>query len=159
MDAKRVDEIVEAVVRELMAASARTAPAAAPLPVTPSALAPIASIPIPAPAPVRPSGELPALSIDLDDPTTPEMRAQPHLDAPDDREGLLALMATTPARIGLGRAGPRYRTAPWLLFRRRPGRDAGYALPRRGRSTAGRAGAVQGADLRHRRQAGIPAAP
>ncbi len=56
------------------------------------------------------------LKIDLDDPTTPEMRSLPGIDRPQDAEGLQALMASTPARIGTGRAGTRFRTRPWLLF-------------------------------------------
>ncbi len=40
----------------------------------------------------------------------------PGIGKPQDAEGLQALMATTTARIGVGRAGPRFRTASWLLF-------------------------------------------
>ncbi len=36
---------------------------------------------------------------------------------PADPEGLKRIKATTPARIGLWRAGPRYKLEPWLRFR------------------------------------------
>jgi ethanolamine ammonia-lyase small subunit len=56
------------------------------------------------------------LSIDLPDPTAEENRRKPGVANPIDPEGLRALMATTPTRIGVGRAGPRPRTATLLLF-------------------------------------------
>lgn len=56
------------------------------------------------------------LVIDLGDPTLSEARRRPGIDHPIDREGLEALMAATPARIGVGRCGPRPRTAALLLF-------------------------------------------
>jgi ethanolamine ammonia-lyase small subunit len=59
------------------------------------------------------SGEL---VIDLPDPTLPEHRYAPGVKNPCDMEGLRNLMATTTARIGVGRAGPRPRTASLLLF-------------------------------------------
>ncbi len=57
------------------------------------------------------------LVIDLPDPTLPEFRYKPGVKSPYDPEGLRNLMATTTARIGVGRAGPRPRTASLLLFR------------------------------------------
>jgi ethanolamine ammonia-lyase small subunit len=56
------------------------------------------------------------LIIDLPDPTTPQARQTPRVDHPQDAKRLHALMASTGARIGVGRAGPRYRTADLLLF-------------------------------------------
>ena len=56
------------------------------------------------------------LSIDLPDPTLPEFRNKPRIRNPKDAQGLNALMASTSARIGVGRAGPRYSTASLLLF-------------------------------------------
>lgn len=56
------------------------------------------------------------LTIDLPDPTTEEMRRSPGVDDPIDPEGLQALMSTTTARIGGGRAGSRLRTKSLLLF-------------------------------------------
>jgi len=64
----------------------------------------------------RKSGTASELTIDLDDPTTAARRSEPGIDQPQNTEGLQALMAATPARIGTGRAGPRFRTRPWLLF-------------------------------------------
>lgn len=54
--------------------------------------------------------------IDLDDPTLPEARQRPGIEKPINPDGLRALMAATPARIGVGRSGPRPRTAASLLF-------------------------------------------
>jgi len=56
------------------------------------------------------------LVIDLPDPTLPEHRQEPGVEHPCDPEGLRNLMSTTTARIGVGRAGPRPRTASLLLF-------------------------------------------
>ena len=56
------------------------------------------------------------LQIDLDDPTLPEARQRPGIERPINPDGLRALMAATPARIGVGRSGPRPRTAASLLF-------------------------------------------
>jgi len=54
--------------------------------------------------------------IDLDDPTLPAARQRPGIEKPINSDGLRALMAATPARIGVGRSGPRPRTAASLLF-------------------------------------------
>jgi len=56
------------------------------------------------------------LQIDLDDPTLPAARQRPGIERPINPDGLRALMAATPARIGVGRSGPRPRTATNLLF-------------------------------------------
>lgn len=56
------------------------------------------------------------LTIDLPDPTGDEYRRKPGVANPIDPEGLRALMAATPTRIGVGRAGPRPRTSALLLF-------------------------------------------
>ena len=56
------------------------------------------------------------LQIDLPDPATNEARNTPRVKNPKDPQGLRALMASTTARIGVGRAGPRYRTSSLLLF-------------------------------------------
>src|SRR6185295_6715254 len=99
MEEARINAIVEAVIREL-AGSASSAPAAA------------SPAPASAPAPAPPSD----LTIDLPDPTTPARRYQPGVHNPRDPDALRALVASTTARIGVGRAGPRYRTGPLLLF-------------------------------------------
>ena len=56
------------------------------------------------------------LQIDLPDPSTNEFRNTSRVKNPKDPQGLRALMASTTARIGVGRAGPRYSTASLLLF-------------------------------------------
>jgi ethanolamine ammonia-lyase small subunit len=96
MDDARINAIVEGVLRELTA-SQGAAPAV-PAPMVPAAASP---------------GDL---TIDLPDPTTPDRRLRPGVANPRDPEALRALMASTTARIGVGRAGPRYRTGPLLLF-------------------------------------------
>ncbi len=76
------------------------------------------SIPVSSPPPQK--TESPAsqteILIDLPDPTTDEMRQSPGVDDPIDADGLAALISTTTARIGGGRAGPRLRTNSLLLF-------------------------------------------
>jgi ethanolamine ammonia-lyase small subunit len=69
-------------------------------------------------AAVQPVGEVDTddLQIDLEDPTLPAARQRPGIDKPLNPDGLRALMAATPARIGVGRCGPRPRTASSLLF-------------------------------------------
>ncbi|MDQ2693539.1 MAG: ethanolamine ammonia-lyase subunit EutC, partial [Chloroflexota bacterium] len=112
--------IVDAIVRELQSSgavktngspagtrsdTAASTPAASPLS-TSSAV------------PVKPRSATPSagLNIDLPDPTSRDMRSTPRVKNPKDAQALKALMASTPARIGVGRAGPRYSTASLLLF-------------------------------------------
>jgi ethanolamine ammonia-lyase small subunit len=97
MDEVRLQALVDAVLRELRATGAVPIPSGQPAP---------------PPLPATP-GEL---AIDLPDPTTPAARAVPGVANPRDPEALRALMAATTARIGVGRAGPRYRTAALLRF-------------------------------------------
>ncbi|MCG3210685.1 MAG: Ethanolamine ammonia-lyase light chain [Anaerolineae bacterium] len=56
------------------------------------------------------------ITIDLPDPTLPAARQRAGLQNPRHAEGAAALQATTPARIGVGRAGARPRTGTILLF-------------------------------------------
>ena len=67
----------------------------------------------PAAAPASAEGEV---VIDLPDPTEDALRRRIGVDEPVDAEGLANLCATTTARIGVGRAGPRPRTNALLLF-------------------------------------------
>ena len=53
----------------------------------------------------------------LPDITTVDLRQQYLVDDPADGAAFLALKAKTPARLGLGRAGTRYKTATMLRFR------------------------------------------
>lgn len=69
-----------------------------------------------APSTSTPADNNPALTIDLPDPTTAAERYAPGVTQPADPEGLHALVASTTARIGVGRAGPRYSTPSLLLF-------------------------------------------
>ena len=54
--------------------------------------------------------------LDLPDPTLAENRRVIGVRNPGDEEGLRNLCATTTARLGVGRAGPRPRTKSLLLF-------------------------------------------
>jgi len=89
-----IEAIVQAVVAELRKRGVAPAVAAAP---------PVKAAP----------GEL---VIDLPDPTLPEFRRAIGVENPYDLEGLRNLCATTTARLGVGRAGPRPRTRSLLLF-------------------------------------------
>jgi ethanolamine ammonia-lyase small subunit len=55
------------------------------------------------------------ISIDLPDPTLPAHRYKPRRQNAQDPDALAALIASTTARIGVGRAGPRYSTFALLL--------------------------------------------
>ena len=92
------------------------APAAPAVP----APAPAAAAPAPQPprpvAPAAPASNGRSLTIDLPDPTVPEYRYKPGIQKAKHPEALEALIGSTTARIGVGRAGPRYRTASLLLF-------------------------------------------
>ena len=57
-----------------------------------------------------------ALRLDLNDLATPEARRTPGVPTPAEPQALANLMATTTARVGVGRAGPRPRTRSLLLF-------------------------------------------
>jgi ethanolamine ammonia-lyase small subunit len=69
-------------------------------------------------------------SVDLPDPTATEARRRVGVTAPHDAEGLANLCATTNARIGVGRAGPRPPTGALLLFQADHGvtQDAIYGV-------------------------------
>ncbi len=96
MQEKDIQAIVEAVLAEINAQSNSESPH------TP----PIASAP--------PTDD--ELVIDLPDPTTAEARKTPGVQHAAQPDAVSALMATTPTRIGVGRAGPRPRTRASLLF-------------------------------------------
>lgn len=95
MNSTTVD--IEAIVQAVLAELRKQAPAGAATP-PPAAAAP---------------GDL---VLDLPDPTLPEFRRAIGVEKPYDLEGLRNLCATTTARLGVGRAGPRPRTRTLLLF-------------------------------------------
>ncbi|AQX16865.1 ethanolamine ammonia-lyase [Tessaracoccus lapidicaptus] len=70
------------------------------------------------------------LVIDLPDPTEESMRRRIMVENPADAEGLRNLCAATTARLGVGRAGPRPKTAQALLFKADHGvtQDAIYGV-------------------------------
>src|SRR6266508_3779023 len=112
MDDAKLAAIVDAIVRELQASGA----------VRPSASDPAASdsvsTTLSSAVPVKPrtATSTSNLSIDLPDPTLDEHRYKPRVKNPKDANGVKALVESTTARIGVGRAGPRYNTASLLLF-------------------------------------------
>ncbi len=114
MDDSKLNAIVDAIVRELQASGAVKTPASD----SAAAAAPVATtLSSPSAVPVKPriaATSMANLSIDLPDPTL--TRTTPRVKNPKDADGLRALMASTTARIGVGRAGPRYSTAELLLF-------------------------------------------
>ena len=57
-----------------------------------------------------------SLSLDLPDPVLENLRYKPRVKNPKDPAALKELIASTSARIGVGRAGPRYNTFSQLLF-------------------------------------------
>jgi ethanolamine ammonia-lyase small subunit len=114
MDDAKLAAIVDAIVRELKSSGAvrpNGSDSAAPASASTSLSSPSA-------VPVKPrTGTSTAnLSIDLPDPTLPEFRYKPRVKNPKDPGGVKALVESTTARIGVGRAGPRYNTASLLLF-------------------------------------------
>ncbi|HQU36240.1 MAG TPA: ethanolamine ammonia-lyase subunit EutC [Anaerolineales bacterium] len=117
MDDTQLNTLVDAIVRELKASGAVKPASSSGTPVSAPSTLPSSSASSPKPqfsnSPIS-SHLISNLSIDLPDPTL--TRSTPRVKNPKDAEGLKALMASTTARIGVGRAGPRYSTAELLLF-------------------------------------------
>ncbi len=113
MDDTQLAAIVDAIVRELKASGAvkSAADSAAPASVS-STPASASAVPIQA----RTATSTANLTIDLPDPTLDQFRYKPRVKNPKDANGVKALVESTTARIGVGRAGPRYNTASLLLF-------------------------------------------
>jgi ethanolamine ammonia-lyase small subunit len=114
MDDAKLAAIVDAIVHELQASGAVK-------PSAPSSAAPVSvstTLPSTSTVPVKPRtvASTANLSIDLPDPTLNEHRYKARVKNPKDATALRALMDSTTARIGVGRAGPRYSTASLLLF-------------------------------------------
>jgi ethanolamine ammonia-lyase small subunit len=114
MDDAKLAAIVDAIVRELQASGAVKTSA------SDSATSGSVSMALSSPSavPVKPhtATSTSNLSIDLPDPTLDEHRYKPRVKNPKDASGVKALVESTTARIGVGRAGPRYNTASLLLF-------------------------------------------
>jgi len=121
MDDAKLNEIVEAVVRQLIVAGAVSG-VQVPATVAPSSQQLSENInhtPSQKPAQELIVSNSPVktdLVIDLADPTIGELRYHPRVRNPRDPEALKELVVSTTARIGVGRAGPRYTTASLLLF-------------------------------------------
>jgi ethanolamine ammonia-lyase small subunit len=109
MDQSELDAIIERVLKELYPQGKPANPPAA-VPQVPSN---------PEKPAVSGKARIPSsneLAIDLPDPTLPDARTKSGIQNSTNPEGLQALISSTTARIGVGRAGPRYRTRSWLLF-------------------------------------------
>jgi ethanolamine ammonia-lyase small subunit len=124
MDNTQLNALVDAIVRELNASGA-VKPSASDSPArvadTLQGTSVSATPSSPSAVPAKPQSPvsnsiISNLSIDLPDPTLDEYRYKPRVKNPKDANGLRALMDSTTARIGVGRAGPRYSTASLLLF-------------------------------------------
>ena len=116
MDDNKLNAIVDAIVRELKASGAvksAGSDSAAPASVSSASSSASASA-----VPVKPRTAISTanLTIDLPDPTLDQFRYKPRVKNPKDPNGVKALIESTTARIGVGRAGPRYNTASLLLF-------------------------------------------
>ena len=114
MDDAKLAAIVDAIVRELQAAGAVKTNGSDSS--TSSAGSSTLSAPSAVPVKERNATSTANLSIDLPDPTLHEHRYKARVKNPKDASGVRALMDSTTARIGVGRAGPRYSTASLLLF-------------------------------------------
>jgi ethanolamine ammonia-lyase small subunit len=114
MDDAKLAAIVDAIVRELQASGA-VKPSASDSAASGSVSTALAS-PSAVPVKPRPATSTSNLSIDLPDPTLDEHRYKPRVKNAKDATGVKALVESTTARIGVGRAGPRYNTASLLLF-------------------------------------------
>jgi ethanolamine ammonia-lyase small subunit len=115
MDDAKLAAIVDAIVRELQATGAVKSPGSD-SGNGPASASSTLSAPSAVPVKARPATSTSNLSIDLPDPTLPEFRYKPRVKNPKDANGVKALVESTTARIGVGRAGPRYSTASLLLF-------------------------------------------
>lgn len=114
MDEKLMDLIVEEIVKELKAeGKAPAAPASAPAAPAPCRAA------VPKEGPVPPPLEPPARVCREAGPdiTSSEVKKIPLLENIEDPEALERMMRSTPARIGVGRAGPRLKTQTVLALR------------------------------------------
>ena len=114
MDDAKLAEIVDAILRELKASGAVK-------PSVPDFAAPatvLSNLSSGSTVPAKPRNATSAasLQIDLPDPVLDEHRYKARVQNPKDSNGLRALIDSTTARIGVGRAGPRYKTASLLLF-------------------------------------------
>jgi ethanolamine ammonia-lyase small subunit len=109
MDQSELDAIIDRVLKELYP---QGKPANSPAAVPQASVNPEKQV-VAGKARIPSSDEL---AIDLPDPTLPEARTKSGIQNSANPEGLQALISSTTARIGVGRAGPRYRTRSWLLF-------------------------------------------
>jgi ethanolamine ammonia-lyase small subunit len=112
MEEDKLNEIVAAVLRGLEEnnISRESFPGGVAFPLNPPTTAP--SQPQ-SPAPVSSSD---SIHIDLPDPTADEIRYVAQVKKAANPDALRELIHSTPARIGVGRAGPRYKTNSLLLF-------------------------------------------
>ena len=120
MDEAKIIEIVETVIREILAASSvselHPAESGIPFKEPVSGDSSPATQVAPQPLTDQPDRSDKSVNIDLPDPTLDDLRYKPEVKNPQDPAALIELIASTSARIGVGRAGPRYTTAALLRF-------------------------------------------
>jgi ethanolamine ammonia-lyase small subunit len=115
MDDAKLAAIVDAIVRELQASGA-VKTFSSDSSGEPASVSTTLASPSAVPVKLRTATSTANLTVDLPDPTLPEFRYKPRVKNPRDASGVKALVESTTARIGVGRAGPRYNTASLLLF-------------------------------------------
>ena len=116
MQEAKINEIIETVIRDLIASGSVSNFHAAPN-VTPAVQTSQTFNAATTPAPtsdIKRSNQ--SVSIDLPDPTSAELRFKSRVINPKDPTAINELIRSTSARIGVGRAGVRYNTASLLLF-------------------------------------------
>ncbi len=96
MDQRQIDALVDAIVAEIQRQADLT--------------------PLPPSLAGKGIGGLGELSLDLPDLTTGKQRERTWVQNPANPQALRGLKMTTPARVGIGRSGARYRIIPQLLF-------------------------------------------
>lgn len=106
MNQEQIDALIDAIVEEIKRESSKGASRGTSLMAMPS-------------REITPTKERTAardISLDLPDITTADARKKAWIEKPANANALRALIGTTTARIGIGRAGARYRNIPQLLF-------------------------------------------
>jgi ethanolamine ammonia-lyase small subunit len=106
MEEDQLNSMIDAIVKELSAAGLIHAPE----PEKQSTQSSLSN------SQAKTSELLASFQLDTTDITLTEQRAISGITAPINKDGLAGLMESTSARIGVGRAGPRYCTKAWLLF-------------------------------------------
>jgi ethanolamine ammonia-lyase small subunit len=109
MNEQDLKNMIENILAEMVGAKKHEASGNAPVNDQPQAVGSLQPVNIP--QDTEADGEI------LEDITEIDLRKQLLVENPEDREGYLKMKEKTPARLGVGRAGPRYKTVTSLRFR------------------------------------------